>query len=244
MPSILTAPIYTDVRQYSGDPQTPPSLQKLRRNTLRTMQRFGTPVLLKRMYTAEDADNGVAVVSPTRDSVYGQSTHVTDDLSYGVGYVSAETQDGEWYDPATGELYISDDQPDETFLPAPRYRGYGPGFLTYAILPDRPEDTWKLTPQGALTRQQQAMVQLPWWPQVGDNDLLITCQLEPNGLIAETFERYQLKMVTPITMRGSDRLGEREFVVNAGGNRYWIGQQAEMTKIPTHDIVYQLETDR
>src|SRR5665213_2155009 len=240
MPSILdpNAPIYNDVRTYVGDPDVPVSIKRFRTSTGQTMQRMGTPVLLKRMYTIEDVEDGVAIEAANFDTVYGSSTYSTDYISYGVGFASVDTQDGEWIDTATGNLVINAAVPGGGYVPAPKYRGYGPGFLTYAILPDRPEDAWKLTPQGALIRQQQAMAQLPWWPQMGDNDLLITCRLNPNGAIAQTYERYQLKMVTPITMRGADRHGNREFDVNAGGNRYWINQQAELVKLPTNDIKY------
>lgn len=244
MPSILTEPIYTDVRRYLGDPQTPWDIKNQRTYAYEAFQRLGTPVLIKRMYTIEDVENGVAKESPTMDDIYKQSTHATDLLSYGVGYVSIETIEGEWYDPVTFDMFVSEAKPYANYLPAPKYRGYGPGMLTYAILPDRPEDQWKLTPQGAMIRQQTAMVQLPWWPQCGDNDLVITCRLSADGRITKTDERYQLKQVTPLTMRGSDRWGAREFEANAAGNRYWVGQQAEMTKVPTNDIVYQLETDR
>lgn len=246
MPSILdpTRPLYTDARFYTGDPDVPASIKRLRLNSAQTFQRLGTPVLLKRMYNIEDVEQGTAIKATNFDPIYGASTYATDFVSYGVGFASIDTQDGEWIDPATGNLIINPTNPDPSFLPAPKYRGYGPGFLVYAILPDRPEDTWKLTEQGALIRQQQAMVQLPWWPQVGDNDLLITVSLNPNGTIDQTFERYQLKMVTPVTMRGRDRGGNREFPVNAGGNRFWINQQAEMVKLPTNDIKYQVEVDR
>lgn len=246
MPSILDPahPIYTDVRKFTGDPDVPWDIRNQRISSLEVMQRMGTPVLLKRVYTIEDVENGIAQESPTMDDTMGQSTYATDEVSYGVGFCSIETQKGEWYDPATNKLYIGSVQPDPTYLPAPLYRGYGPGFLTYAILPDRPEDVWKLTPQGAMIRQQSATVQLPWWPQVGDNDILICVRLGNDGRIIQSYERYQLKMVTPITMRGMDRMGDREFEVNAGGNRWWIGQQCEIVKVPTSDPIYNVEIDR
>lgn len=243
MPSILSTPIYQDVRNFVGD-AAPQSIKRFRLSSLQTFQRMGTPVLVKRMYTAEDVASGVAVETQNWDPVYGSSNWSQDNISYGVGLASAQTQDGEWVDAADGTVIASATNPGEGYVAAPRYRGYGPGFLTYAILPDRPEDVWKLTEQGALQHIQQAMVQLPWWPQVGDNDLLITCSLNANGTIAATYERYELHMVSPITMRGQDRYGGREFPGNAGGDRFWVGQQSEMVEIPKNDIRYQVETDR
>jgi hypothetical protein len=222
----------------------PWDISHARRSNLEVMRRMGTPVLLKHHYNIQDVENGVAQESPTMDDIYKQSTYATDELSYGVGYVSVETQDGEWYDPRTGQLYISHTIPQAGFLPAPKYRGYGPGYLTYAILPDRPEDAWKLTQQGTLIRQQTAKVQMGWWPTVGDNDLLIVVSLDSSGQVAETYERYQLKQVSPITMRGLDRGGHRESDTTAGGNRYWIGQEMESAKMPPNDVVYQVECDR
>lgn len=244
---MLTPPIYTDVRYYSGDPDVPHDVRSQRQSNHEVMQRLGTPVLLKRRYNIEDVENGVARKAPTMDDTLYQPTYATDALSHGTGFVSVDTQSGEWYDPATGNLYISTTNPSPgTYLSAPRHRGYGPGFLAYAILPDRPEDVLKFTAQGTVIRSQNAIVQLPWWPALGDNDLLITCRLNSNGAIAETFERYQLKMVTPITVRGEDNYGNREFDGLAGGNRYWIGQQAEMVRVPysPNEVIYTVEVDR
>lgn len=247
MPSALTTPIYHDVRNYIGEESNPPphSIQRLRLSSAQTYQRMGTPVLIKHMYNTDDVTSGVAQKTENWDSVYNSSTYADDWLSYGVGISSVETATGEWFDTNTGQITISATNPGTGYQPAPLYRGYGPGYLTYAILPDRPEDVWKLTEQGALFHVQQAMAQLPWWPQVGDNDLLITCSLNPNGTIAQTFERYELHMVSPITMRGHDNYGSRETTTaNASGNRFWVGQQCEMVEIPSTDIRYNVETDR
>jgi hypothetical protein len=260
MPSALSGPTYTDVRFYYGDDQIPRDVVNLRQSTMEAMRRLGTPVLIKRMYTAEDVDLGQAQPSPAQDVIYKQSRH-NDPLSYGVGFCSIDTQPGEWYDPVTFEVVVTDvsgqspvvtpdfenfEEPRTNLLPAPRYRGYGPGFLTYVILPDRPEDVFKLTPQGAMIRTQTAKLQLPWWPLVGDNDLMIAVELDNAGNITETFERYQLKQVMPITMRGEDRSGRREIShANVGGNRYWVGQECEAVKVmPLSDPIYSVETDR
>lgn len=256
MPSSLVSPIYQDVRFYLGDPSAPRDILRQRQYAQEALQRMGTPVLLKRMYTSLDVDQGVAQVSPGQDVIYRQSRH-NDPLSYGVGFCSIDTQEGEWYDTQTLELYVTGfgegpPQPTyegQTFAPAPRYRGYGPGFLTYAVLPDVPEDVFKLTPQGAMFHTQQARLQLPWWPIVGDNDLLVIVELDDAGRIAQTYERYTLKQVNPITMRGLDRSGRREYTgagaPDAGGNRFWVGQQCEAAYVPQlTDPIYSVEVDR
>lgn len=242
MPSALLQPIYKNTIRYTGDVGVPWEIQRRRKQTMETMRRMGTPVLLKHQYNTDDVDKGVAQISPNFDTVYMQSVH-DDPLSYGIGYTSVETTHGEWINPETRELEITDN-PEEGWIAAPTYRGYGPGYLTYVILPDAPEDVFKHTEEGALLHTQQAIVQLPWWPVSGDNDLLIVCEIDATEKIVETFERYQLKKVSPITMRGKDRWGRREVQSVAAGNRFWVGQRCEASKALETDPIYEVEVDR
>ncbi len=251
MPSALPEPIYKNVIRYLGDAVVPQDVLRRRRQSQETMRRMGTPVLVKHMFTVEDVEKGIAEPSVSRDSIYQQPTH-DDPFSYGVGFVSVERAKNEWIvpgeDPETEESrLVIGDKPNEEAVPAPLYRGYGPGYLTYVILPDHPEDVWKLTEEGSFIRTQQAKVILPWFPHVGDNDLLITCEIDGAERVLQTFERYQLKMVSPISMRGRDRQGRREADTNtltAGGNRHLIQHECEANKVPETDPIYQVETDR
>jgi hypothetical protein len=257
----LTKPLYKNVIRYLGDAGSAPDIRRRRRWTGQTMRRLGTPVLVKHMYTIDDVkkepteaeinDGTAAKVSPNFDSAYAQSTH-DDPFSHGVGYVSWQTTEGlepqEWIQPATERKQSTLVQGafQEGFVPAPLYRGYGPGYLTYVILPDAPIDVFKLTDEGALIRTQQARVNLPWYPEVGDNDLLITVELDAAERIIKTGTRYQLKKVSPITMRGRDRLGRQELgqMIEGGGNRYRVGQFCEANKVPETEPIYEVETDR
>ena len=247
MPSALVNPIYKNVIRNYGDQGTPQDIFRRRRLTMETMRRMGTPVLIKHMYNVDDVSTGEATRSPNYDTIYNQTRH-DDPISYGVGYVSTETAHDEWIGPATeedgSELVISGNRPSEEWEPAPLYRGYGPGYLTYVILPDAPVDVFKLTDEGALIKTQQARIQLPWYPPVGDNDLLIVVELDAGEKIIETYERYQLKQVNPITMRGRDRWGRREVSFPAAGNRFLVGQYCEANKIPETDPLYLVECDR
>jgi len=255
MPTALLKPIYKNVIRYLGDAGVPQDMLRRRRLSLETMRRMGTPVLIKHMYTIEDVEKEIAEPSVGLDTIYEQPIH-DDQLSYGIGYVSVERAPrGEWIKPATetepAELVIQE-EPESEWEAAPLYRGFGPGYLTYAILPDAPEDVYKITEEGALIRTQQARVQLPWYPQVGDNDLLITCEIGTSENILQTFERYQLKQTNPSTMRGAaalqrDGLGRRELdtlSMTAGGNRHLVGQFCEANKVPETDPIYKVETDR
>jgi hypothetical protein len=255
VPTALLKPIYKNVIRYLGDPGVPQDMLRRRRLSLETMRRMGTPVLIKPLYTIEDVEKGDAEPSVGLDTIYEQPVH-DDQMSYGTGYVSVERAPrGEWIKPATeteaAELVLQEEGEPE-WEKAPLYRGYGPGYLTYVILPDAPEDRYKLTEEGALIRTQQARLQLPWFPQVADNDLLIVVEIDAAEQIIQTFERYQLKQVSPITMRGAaalqrDRFGRRErdtANLTAGGNRHLVGQQSEANKVPETDPIYLVETDR
>lgn len=253
----LYPPLYTDVRELGlrkdPDPTVPWEVRDLRASSADVYRYLGTPVLVKKMYTVRDVDAGIATKQITWDYAMGQSVYWGDVLSHGIGICSVETQPGEWVgaedpnDPDNLTIIESSEQPFPWFMPAPKYRGYGPGFLTYAVLPDRPEDQVKFTHLGTLTRVQTAVIQLPWYPEVGDNDLVIICDLDSHGYITNTYERYQLKKMSPITIHGIDRRGARAYndgPLTATNNRFVAGYAGEMTKVPEFDEIYNVEVDR
>jgi hypothetical protein len=69
-------------------------------------------------------------------------------------------------------------------------------------------------------------------------------QLDQQGNVIDTMERYQAKSVNPISMRGRDQRGRRENRFSEGGNRYVINQQFNMTLVPNFHILYEVDTDR
>jgi hypothetical protein len=208
------------------------------------MLRMGTPVILKHMYNVRDVDKGVAKKSPTWDDIYGQERH-KDPFSHGVGFVSIEDSDDEWIHPVTGALVVSASSPGAGYVKAPKYRGYGPGYLTFAILPDVAEDMFKLDESGALIRIQNARAKMGWYPEVNDNDLLVLAELDGQENVIATHERYKLKQATQISHRGLNRRGRRypgepmDF-----GNQLAINQVFELALIPPGDSVYDVEVDR
>ena len=254
MPSALKEPIYHNYIGFTGDLGVPQDIYRRRKDTLELMMRLGSPVLVKRRFNDLDVIKGIAQRSPnmtglTRNSSGYNQPRQSDPLSYGVGFTSIETTPGEYFD-QDGNLIIN---PSDTtgLTPAPTYRGYGPGYLTYAILPDVPEDVFKITESGALIRTQQAQGQFGPFPNLGDNDLLITVQIDPvTDHIVEAFEYYELKRVQPVTMRGFNRYGRREIKVTPtsqvtdGSNRYIINQVFEMTKLPHNHPAIGVEIDR
>jgi hypothetical protein len=110
-------------------------------------------------------------------------------------------------------------------------------------MPDVAEDVFKLNEAGVLIRVQTAQAQMGWFPEMADNDLLITCRIDRGENVIETKERYLLKMTNPVSIRGFDRLGAREYTEDFG-NRHVTDQFFEMTLIPKNDELYNVETDR
>lgn len=230
-----------NVIRYIGDENLPRAIKQQRGNNLDALRRFGAPVIIKHMYNDEDVDSGIARPSENYDGVYGQ-TRKDDPVSHGVGFVSVETSDDEWVSPQ-GLIVQSPTSPGAGYTPAPKYRGYGPGFLAYVIMPDVAEDVFKLNEVGALIKIQTAMVQMGWYPEVNDNDLITTVVIDQAERVVSTHERYLAKMTNPVSMRGLDRKGRRERNEDFG-NRHVTDQNFEMTLIPKKDELYNVEMDR
>lgn len=228
--------------RYVGEPNIPGEVKRRRRSVYDLMRRMGTPILWKHRYNDEDVQNGIATKSPAFDDVYGHSPSY-DAISHGVGYCSVELSEDEWFNTTTGEIVRAWGSPGVGYLQAPRYRGYGPGHLVYIIEPDTALDFWRLSPTGALIRVQSATAVAPWFPEMNDNDLLINVELDAVGNIIDTAERYELKMVNPVSLRGRDRRGRRESGVE--GNRFLVNQSFEMAMIPkVGSQIYEVEVDR
>lgn len=231
-----------NVIRYLGEPIVPRDVTRQRANSLDTLRRFGSPVIVKHMYNSTDVDSGIAKNSQNFQDAYGQTRH-GDPISHGVGFVSVEESPDEWIKPDGTGIVVSNTSPGAGYIPAPKYRGYGPGYLTYMILPDVAEDVFKLSETGALIRVQTAQAQMGWFPEVNDNDLLITCTIDSAERVVSVHERYLAKMTNPVSLRGLDRGGRRERNEDFG-NRHVINQWFEMTLVPAKDSLYQVETDR
>lgn len=230
------------VAKYVGEPNIPSDIARQRRYNFEIMRRMGQPVIIKPMYTDDDVRLGRAEKSDNFNSVYGQVRN-HDPLSHGVGFVSIERSENEWIDPASGAVVVSDTQPTENHDPAPKYRGFGPGHLTYVIEPDKAEDYYKESPTGVLIKVQEATAQTPWFPDIDDNDLFVNVTIDAQGRIVAGGERYQAKMVNPISIRGLDRRGRREYSGD-WGNRFVVEQQFEMALLPSNHVLQEVEIDR
>jgi hypothetical protein len=228
--------------KYVGEENCPQDIKRLRRQVHDMMRRMGQPVIIKKMLTIKDVENGYAERSPNYDSIYGQ-TRNNDDLSWGNGFVSREKSDNEWINLSTGEIVRSDYTPDASWPKAPKYRGFGPSIVTYLIEPDAPQDFFTLTPQGAMMQVQTADATMGWFPAVNDGDLIINVELDDYGHVVDSDRRYQAKMTNPITIRGLDRRGKKEKGADFG-NRHTVNQQYPITLLPQNHILMNVEIDR
>jgi len=228
--------------KYVGNESAPQDIKRLRRQVHDMMRRMGQPVIIKKMLTVKDVEENYAERSANYDSIYGQ-TRNNDNLSWGSGFVSKEKSDDEWIDLSTGEVVRSDYTPNDSWPKAPKYRGFGPGILTYVIQPDIAEDFFKLTPEGAMFQTQMAELTMGWFPKVDDNDLIINVELGNNGRVIAAGRRYQAKIVNPVTMRGLDNNGRIE---NKGylNNRHTVNQKYQITLVPANNILMNVEVDR
>jgi hypothetical protein len=228
--------------KYVGEENVPQDIKRLRRQVYDMMRRMGQPVIIKKMYTIIDVEKGIAEKSPNFDNIYGQVRN-NDNLSWGVGFVSREKATDEWINPSTGEIIKADTAPDPSWPLAPKYRGFGPGVVTYLIEPDAPQDYFTLTPTGAMMQVQTAEVSMGWFPKVNDNDLIIHIELNEAGHVIDSGRRYQAKMTTPVSIRGLDRKGRREYEGDFG-NRHLVNQNYQITEVPDNHILMKVEIDR
>lgn len=231
----------TYLAKYVGEENVPQDIKRLRQQVYEMMRRMGQPVIIKKMLTVDDVENNYAERSANYDSIYGQ-TRNNDNLSWGTGFVSREKSTDEWIDSNTGNIIRSKTNPGGC-VAAPKYRGFGPGTITYIIEPDAAQDFFTLTPTGAMIQVQTANVTMGWFPNVNDNDLIIHVELDENNRVASTGKRYQAKMTNPVTIRGLDRKGRREYQGDLG-NRHMVNQVYPITLVPANNVLMNVETDR
>lgn len=228
--------------KYVGEENAPQDIKRLRRQVHDLMRRMGQPVIIKKLLTINDVDKNYAERSANYDSIYGQ-TRNNDNLSWGAGFVSKEKSENEWINPASGQIVASDFVPDASWPKAPKYRGYGPGIVTYIIEPDAPQDYFTLTPTGAMMQVQTSEVTMGWYPKINDGDLIIHVELDDHGNVIESSQRYQAKMTTPVSIRGLDRKGRKEYSGDLG-NRHIINQNFPITLVPENNVLMKVEIDR
>jgi len=228
-----------------GGRRTPQEIKRLRREVMDFTRKMGQPVVLKHQWNNEDVRQGLAKQCPACfDPAYKQTRNRCP-VCFSVGFVSVEDDDITNLYIEDGELVLQADQINE--VPAPKYGGYGPGYITWLIEPDTPVDIFRINEQGVMVQTQSAQGVAPWFPELHDNDLAVNVHLTDNlkiehvnefgtGEFNRDYERYQLKLTNPITIRG---FGKR-----AVDQDYQVQQTFEMAHIPLDNILYLVPLDR
>lgn len=228
--------------RYFGELSVPRDVNRRRRSVYEMLRRMGTPMLVKHRYNDRDVKEGRATRAVTFDDIYEQPRN-HEELTYGVGYWSVEMSEDEWWDGQTDVVVKSYTSPGPGYSLLPKYRGYGPGNLTYVIEPDVAQDFYKSTVGGPIFKVQSARAIAPWWPDINDNDLLVNVTVGRDRRIIDTHERFEAKNVNPVSMRGMDRSGRKEYT-ESFGNSFVVNQTFEMALIPETDVIYDVDTDR
>ena len=221
-----------------GPPNTPQEIKRLRRENMDLCRRMGQPVVVRHMYGREDVEAGIAEKCPAcYDDVYDQ---VRNDcpVCYGFGFASVEQNPQSVWIDTSGQVVIGT-QPFGG-IKAPRYGGFGVPYLTWLMEPDVAVDVFRINEQGVMVQTFDAQGVAPWFPQLGDNDLCINVSLDSDGFtITDTFDRFQLKMVQQVTIRG---FGKRA-PFGTSGNPFLVAQTFQMSKSPDNQQIYNVPVD-
>lgn len=198
------------------------------------LRSLGQTVLIKHRWNQNDVTSGLAKICPACfESSYG-STYPDCQICFGVGYVSVQndTITNKWIE---NGFLVSSDGGDH--VQAPQYGGFGPGYLTYIVQADTPTDVFKDNPEGVQIDARQGQSHGPWSPKMGDGDICINVDIGLNmQTILQANERYDLKMVQPVTIRGWGLHGKHQ--------QYLVGQSFIMAQIPLNNPFYNIPYDR
>lgn len=115
--------------------------------------------------------------------------------------------------------------------------GFADGAIVYVTLQDAAQDVIRVTPQGILQMDQNPALTAPWIPELGDGDLVILATFEGgNWDVDDVHERYLLRMVEPITMRGPGWNNRN----STTSKRFRISQQSAADKVPLGHEFYNV----
>jgi hypothetical protein len=189
-------------------------------------KRLGQPVVFRHMFSQEEVLAGTAQRCPACwEDNYDQGRNDCP-VCFGIGFASvALSDDPTLYIDTNGQIVHGD---PGTGVRAPKYGGFDEPFLTWMVEPDVVEDWFKISEEGEFERVYDAEGFAPWYPKLHDNDLCVNVTLDPgNYTIASSDDRFQLKMVQQITIRGEGRLGRPQPIQS-----FLINQKFRMNRIP------------
>ena len=232
-----------------GPPHTPQEIKRLRRENMDFCRKLGQPVIFRHMFEREDVIDGIARQCPACwDPAYDQPRNDCP-VCFGFGFASIEdSDDPRAYIDQHGLLVTApldpnpphDPVPEEDWIRAPLYGGFGQSILTWMVEPDVAVDVFRINEQGVLQQTYDAQGVAPWYPELGDNDLCMNVVLAPDGFtILETADRFQLKLVQQVTIRGFGKPGQP----HSPAQRFQVAQTFQMSKAPENSSLYDISVE-
>jgi|SRR6476469_5885141 len=111
--------------------------------------------------------------------------------------------------------------------------GYADAQIIYGTFSDVREDRIKVGVGGVLMFDREPQVIFPWIPDMGNGDLIITGTFEEDQVtVIDTEDRFVLKEVTPVTLRGYQRKVQTV--------EYKVQQNSMMDRVPDGDFLYDV----
>lgn len=109
--------------------------------------------------------------------------------------------------------------------------GFSDGQIVMAVIADAPVDQLKVDSRGYILFERHPQLTAPWYPTMGDGDLLIEAEFDwGNWEVLSTQDRFELKEVRPITLRGT----------SIYPNRFWIQQTSQLDRIMNGHVFYNV----
>ena len=111
--------------------------------------------------------------------------------------------------------------------------GYADAQIIYATFSDATEDRIRVGPTGVLMFDREPQVIFPWLPDIGNGDLIIQAEFDNDTqTVIDTLDRFVLKEVTPVTIRGFQRKVQTV--------EYRVQQNSQMDRVPDFDFLYDV----
>lgn len=111
--------------------------------------------------------------------------------------------------------------------------GYADGVIAWMTFSDAAQTNIRIGQGGILLFDREPQLTAPWLPELGNGDLIITADFEADTFtIEEERDRFVLKEVEPVTMRG--------FQKKVQTVEYRVNQRSQIDRVPDGDYLYDV----
>lgn len=114
--------------------------------------------------------------------------------------------------------------------------GFADAVLVFVTLGDTVQDVIQANEQGVLMMQRHPQLSAPWYPEMGDGDIIVTGEFDEEMKFVKEKDRYVLSEVTPTTMRGFPK-GARRAI------EYKVSQTGQVDLLPYGHQYYNVPLD-